>query len=268
MDAINLGPFLIPLTRAYVALALAGLILAAEVLARTVDKRFAPWGWNTVLLGLVAARLGFVLNNLPAYAPDPLSVLYVWQGGFSPLWGIAGGTAYTLWFFRKHWFLLQWALVPAGLAGVVWLALGSLTPKAPDSAETLPPLTFTRLDGTQVTLTEYLGQPVVLNLWATWCPPCLRELPLLAETAQARPEVAFVFLDQGEGRLVVQTFLEEKGFDLPEVLLDPTNQAGRYFRIIGLPTTLFFNAEGQLVARHVGELSRAALLGYLNQITR
>ena len=268
MDAIHLGPFLIPLTRAYVALALAGL--TAEVLARTVDRRFASWGWNAVLAGLVTARLGFVLTHLSAYTPDPLSVLYVWQGGFDPVWGIAGGAAYTLWSFRTQRSLLRWTLAPAGLAGAVWLILSGLAPNAAasTSTDTLPSLVFERLDGTRVALTEYTGRPVVLNLWATWCPPCRREMPLLAETARARPEVAFVFLNQGEGRLAVQAFLEEEGLALPEVLLDPETRATRHFRAIGLPTTLFFDAEGRLVARHVGELSRAALLGYLNQIAR
>ena len=73
----------------------------------------------------------------------------------------------------------------------------------------------------------------------------------------------FPFVSQGEGPLVVKNFLEERGLSPEWVLLDPETRLAQALGIQGLPTTFFFDREGRLVARHLGELSEALLLGYL-----
>jgi len=259
MDALQLGPFAIPWARVQVALALLAGVVAAEVLARRVDQKLAPWAYNAILVGLLGARLGFVLENLSVYARDPLSVLYVWQGGFDPLWGILGSGGYTLMVLPKH--LWRYALVPALAAGLVvglFLTRGGTRQEA-----TLPSLPLTTLGGTPVNLQDFRGKPLVLNAWATWCPPCRRELPMMMRLAQENPEVRFAFVSQGEGPAVVRSFLEEEGLTADWVLLDPETRLSQALGVQGLPTTFFFDREGRLVARHLGELSEAVLLGYL-----
>ncbi|GAA6756374.1 TlpA disulfide reductase family protein [Thermus thalpophilus] len=258
MDALQLGPFAIPWARVQVALALLAGVVVAEALARKVDKRLAPWAYNALLVGLLGARLGFVLENLSVYARDPLSVLYVWQGGFDPLWGILASGGYTLMVLPKH--LWRYALVAALSAGLV---AGLFLRGGGRQEVGLPALTLTTLGGTPVNLKDFRGKPLVLNAWATWCPPCRRELPMMVRVSRENPEVRFAFVSQGEGPAVVRSFLEQEGLAADWVLLDPETRLSQALGVQGLPTTFFFDREGRLVARHLGELSEALLLGYL-----
>ncbi len=266
MEAIKLGPFVVPLVRLYVALALGGFLLAAELLARRYQPRLSAWAWNAVFIGLVAARLGYVLAHLGAFRDEPLAVFYFWQGGFSPFWGVLGGVLYTLWFFRRDLKGLTLILPPAAVGALVAAALFAFSARQATLAAVLPSFALPGLDGEMVSLAEYRGRPVVINVWATWCPPCRRELPLLAEVARARPEVAFLFVDAQEDAETVRAFLKRSGLELNNVLLDREGRVLRRLKVVALPTTVFFNAEGQAVARHMGELSRAALLDYLKKL--
>ena len=266
MEAIKIGPFVVPLVRAFVALALLGFLLSAEVLARRGPKALSSWAWNAVLLGLLGARAGYVLLHLGAYAKDPLSALYFWQGGFSPLAGVLTGALYTLYFFRRSGLRLSLALPPALVGGAVAAALFLLLFQQARESERLPGWVFPTLEGSVVSLAEFSGRPVVLNVWASWCPPCRREMPLLAEYAAQSEGVAFVFVNNGESAETVRAFLKREGLNLPNVLLDPRGRLARRLRVVALPTTLFFNAEGVAVARHLGELSRASLEDYLKKL--
>ncbi|WMT57503.1 TlpA family protein disulfide reductase [Truepera radiovictrix] len=200
-----------------------------------------------------------MLEHGGTYLQEPLSVLYLWQGGFSPLWGLAAAALYTLRVRERAAPLVA----AAGLAA--WGLSAALT--APSATETtLPPLTLTNLAGEPVALGAFAGKPLVLNLWATWCPPCRRELPLFAETAERFPEVTFALVSQGESGAQVAGFVAEQGLSLPNVLLDPGAELGRQWRAAGLPNTFFFAADGTLVYRHVGELSRARLEALVRQL--
>ncbi|MDM7324141.1 MAG: TlpA disulfide reductase family protein [Thermus sp.] len=262
MDAVQIGPFAIPWARFQVFLALLALVAVAEVAARRVDRRLAPWAYNAILLGFVAARLGFVLRNASVFAKEPFSVLYVWQGGFDPLWGILAAGGYTLMALPKN--LWRYALVSAIAAGLVY---GVFQVQRRGGEEVrLPSVTLTTLGGTPVNLQDFRGKPLVLNLWATWCPPCRRELPMMVRLSQENPGVRFAFVSQGEGPGVVRSFLEDVRLAPEWVLLDPETRLSQALKTQGLPTTFFFDGEGRLVARHMGELSEALLLGYLRAL--
>ncbi|WP_456410771.1 prolipoprotein diacylglyceryl transferase family protein [Oceanithermus sp.] len=267
MDAVSLGPFVMPLDRLITALALAGLLGAAELMARQLKQpRLAAGLWNAAFAGLLAARVGYVVRHWPIYREDLLSTLYVWQGGFDPVWGVVGGVLYALWFFRRDRTLLRLALTPAAVGALVALALFALADaRVPEQAE-LPDLTLTTLGGANRNLADFKGQPVVLNVWATWCPPCRREMPMLAEVEAENPGVAFVFVNLGESPEQVTRFLEDQGLFFNHMLLDPGQRLVPRLNVIGFPTTFFFDREGVMVARKTGELSRPALEDMLELI--
>ncbi len=121
-------------------------------------------------------------------------------------------------------------------------------------------------DGGISSLADFRGKPTVLNLWATWCPPCQREMPILADGQATRPDVNFVFLDQGDTAEQVKTFLRSHGLALHNVLLDPKGEGTLEYGLGGLPTTLFFDAEGHLVDAQLGGLTRASLASKLSRI--
>ena len=266
MEAVKFGPFVVPLVRAFVAHALIGFLLAAELLARKGPKELSNWAWNAVLIGLLGARLGFVLEHWQFYKEEPLTALYFWQGGYLPWAGVLAAALYTLYYFKKARLSLRWALPPAAVGGFVALFLFGLLAQQSRMADRLPGWAFPTPDGRVVSLAEFQGQPVVLNVWASWCPPCRREMPLLLEYAKKEEGIAFVFVNSGENAETVRAFLKREGLDLPNVLLDTEGRLVRRLRVVALPTTIFFDEEGKAVARHMGELSRAQLEDYLSKI--
>jgi thiol-disulfide isomerase/thioredoxin len=108
---------------------------------------------------------------------------------------------------------------------------------------------------------------MVINLWATWCPPCRAEMPMLVQASHAMPGVRFVFVDQGEPAATVQAFLERETLSPQHMLLDADNVLSRDYRVLGYPTTLFVDADGRLRDTQVGPLSRATLENHLLRIT-
>jgi hypothetical protein len=107
----------------------------------------------------------------------------------------------------------------------------------------------------------------VINIWATWCPPCRREMPVLQQAQSDYPHVTFLFVNQGE---------TGKRQHLPRHHRpEPDPRAVRRHRPAGpavgsmaLPTTLFYDADGRLVGSHLGELSRASLRHALEPFDR
>src|SRR3546814_7917792 len=85
---------------------------------------------------------------------------------------------------------------------------------AQQAAPSLPDLQLVTLEERPAHLSSYMGTPVVLNLWATWCPPCRREMPVLEQAQTAFPDVAFVLINQGESAQQANMFLESEGLNL------------------------------------------------------
>ena len=106
-----------------------------------------------------------------------------------------------------------------------------------------------------VNLDRFRGKVVVLNLWATWCTPCVAEMPMLDRLQQQLKDVDVVVvalsLDRG-GPNVVKAFYEEHGIEHLGVYVDPSMRAQSDFKVIGLPTTILIDREGRDRGRIVG----------------
>ncbi len=121
------------------------------------------------------------------------------------------------------------------------------------------------LDGQQVTLAEFQGKPVVINFWATWCPPCRLEMPEFQRAYEAYQEDDLVILavNAAEQPEVVRSFFyDQMGYTFTP-LLDEEGQVGEAYGAIGLPSTFFVNATGEVTAVHRGALSQTQLQNYL-----
>jgi len=132
----------------------------------------------------------------------------------------------------------------------------------------MPVVTLTELaSGRSLDLRQAArGRPVVVNLWASWCGPCRQEMPVLAAAQQREAQIGFLFVNQGEPAATVRAYLEAQQLPLREVLLDTRSQLGPAVGSRGLPTTLFYDAQGRLVDAHVGVLNAAALEGRLRRL--
>jgi peroxiredoxin len=149
------------------------------------------------------------------------------------------------------------------------------TPPAPASTavQTYPPgtpapaLRLPGLDGTRVDLAAFRGRPVVVNFWATWCEPCVREFPLLAKAAAAHraDRLAVVGVLTGDRPAPARAFVRRHGATWP-VGLDPDAAAAGRWGAVGLPHTWFVRRDGTLASHQLGELTQASLDRQLAEI--
>jgi thiol-disulfide isomerase/thioredoxin len=121
--------------------------------------------------------------------------------------------------------------------------------------KTVPSTQFLDEHGERINLEKYRGRIVVLNLWATWCTPCIAEMPTLDELQQQLEPLGVVVIalsiDRG-GPKVVRDFFDEHDIRHLGVYVDPTMRAQSDFNVIGLPTTILIDREGRDRGRIVG----------------
>lgn len=144
-----------------------------------------------------------------------------------------------------------WAVVflLALVAGPAWIAFSRpeevVIPPAPRAGAPAPAFQAQTLDGPPVSLDDLRGQAVVLNLWATWCPPCRAEMPALERISAryAGDGLVILALNQGENPDTVRAFVEEHDLTFT-IALDPREQIGRLYELQAYPTTFFIGRDG------------------------
>jgi thiol-disulfide isomerase/thioredoxin len=191
-------------------------------------------------------------------------------------------------FFNKYFFLglasgviLVILLIPLGgyLAYQLWLK--STLEEAAGMHASLPPPPFPdssygqmdysgsvrALNGTEVQLSDFKGKPIYLNLWATWCQPCVAEMPSIENLylSLKNEEVVFLVVSD-ENEETVQDFIENRQFTLPVYLSG--EHLPEVFRPTGLPTTFIVDRSGTIVFKHVGAArwDHESSLGFLRAL--
>ena len=144
------------------------------------------------------------------------------------------------------------ALAPFARKSVAGEDLPPASPTILAPATMAPDIVFQQSDGTERRLSEFLGWGMVVNFWATWCAPCVAEMPALAVLSRslAPHDIAVMPLssDRGGAAVVRRFFERERIAGLP-VLLDPKGAAGRQFDVQGIPSTVIIDKKGRLRAR-------------------
>ena len=151
-------------------------------------------------------------------------------------------------------------------------ALGRITAcsmgAGPQVGRLAPDFQFQSPEGQATSLGDQRGEPVILNFWATWCGPCVREMPYLQQVYEEWSDKGLVLLaiDIGETSSQVKEFLQSHDLSLP-VLLDTKRDAAGRYNIRYVPTTFFIDRDGTIQAVKVGAFpNKEAIEGDLNKI--
>lgn len=174
---------------------------------------------------------------------------------------------------RRWWLLAAGAAALGGVLGVVTAM--AARPSQPDlaAAPPLPGGYFSRMHGPQappwqlpelarpsrtLSLAQFRGHPLVINFWASWCPPCRQEMPVLERAArQLSGRVSFVGLDTQDQPGAGLAFARRTGVTYP--IATDNVQVYASYGINGLPTTFFVTADGTLVGRQIGGMTQSGL---------
>ena len=257
-DVVTLGPLAFPIER-LLAVALMWAFVAGSLWLVRKDAPLARrMPWAALGIGIVAARLSFVQSHWDAYRPEPATMVYFWQGGFDPVAGIIAAAAVVAVGMRSVRDIARPLLVLAVASGL-WFGYRHLEEQAPRTPFPKA-IQLADLDGRPVSLDDLRGRALVVNLWASWCGPCRREMPMFVEVASTRPGLTVPLVNQGEDRRLIRRFLEAEGLPADNILPDRGASLMRLTGSSGLPTTLFVRSDGRIEEAHLGELSRAALL--------
>jgi peroxiredoxin len=164
---------------------------------------------------------------------------------------------------RKKWLYLNIGvaitLIAVGVGSLLWMgqqpATSAPQPTTPAGA-TAPDFALFSPEGQEIGLSDYEGQVILINWWATWCPPCKAEMPALNafyETYQADGFVVLAVNSQ-EGASTVKDFIQNNGFTFP-VLLDSQGQVMNRYHVRALPTSFIIDRQGVIQHIQTGEIS-------------
>ncbi|MBM9914552.1 MULTISPECIES: TlpA disulfide reductase family protein [Stenotrophomonas] len=258
MSMSHVWPLVLP-----VLLGAASVYLTLRMLLRrqpSKDRALAiSLAVDAVAIAVVTARMGYVVIWWREYLTEPLSVMAIGDGGYVGWLGLVAAVSVALWRTRgRNTLMIKSASSIIVGAAVGWGTLALVDQMQP-KGDPIPDLSLLHPGGQPYDLSGLKGKPIIVNLWATWCPPCRRELPAMQRAQRELPGATIAFVNQGEGAADVVVYIKQNRLSSQNVLLDPTASFAEAVGAKVYPTTLFYDSGGHLVHTHVGELSEAAL---------
>lgn len=265
MLSISIGPFAMQVSLLITFIGIAVFwVITHWITRKNADNTHAINGLISAIVGgLIIARLAFILKLWSIYQEDWWQMLNIRDGGFLSYYGWIVGIFILIASSRGRRNItriyLQASIATLCVVLPIHFAARIYSPDAG-----IPSIPVHDSHGMQVNLQNFHGKPVVINYWASWCPPCRKEMPVLEDAQKQHSSVNFLFVNQGENPPTAQYFLKSQSLSIKNVFYDKASQLSRASGAAGLPTTLFFNANGKLVSSHTGELTHASLAHYLH----
>ncbi|ALS34744.1 hypothetical protein PTRA_b0227 [Pseudoalteromonas translucida KMM 520] len=269
MLSISLGPFVIAISQLIILLGLGVFwgLTYLQTRKQPQQKAILDTVFKAFVVGFIVARLMFVLTMWDAYQENWWQLINISDGGFMPSYGWVAGALVLVLYARGKKAVLKTYFI-AAIVALFTIMVPTFAASIYKAGVELPQSAVYNLRGKEVDLQSFKGKPVVINFWASWCPPCRKEMPVLQAAQKNNPNIAFVFVNQGEDLFTVQKFINAEQLDLQNVFFDQNSNVSRESGAAGLPTTLFYSSDGKLVTSHMGELSHASLRYYMQAINQ
>lgn len=154
---------------------------------------------------------------------------------------------------------------PSGRAGPAPAASGAVAAGVPEVGRPAPDFTAPDLDGRPVRLSELRGKPVLINFWATWCPPCREEMPQIeAFYRRYRDQIEVLGVDVGETAEQVRAFLKDTPYSW-RFLLDTELKVADLYRVYGIPASYFIDKDGIIRGLYMGAMNADQLRAFARQ---
>lgn len=232
----------------------AGLTISDADLDARIEKMLSPLGLSEDDLAEQLSAVGVSMDDLRASLRSTmLAERFVAEN--PPPANVSAKSAYDAWVkvLQKE--------------GDIQILTGDSVSKTVKIGQPAPDFTLRGPNGETVRLSDFAGHPMLINFWATWCPPCRFEMPLLEQTYEKLKDQGFVVLgvDVQEGPDLVNPYIQEMGLTFP-VALDRGGAVSTAYRVAALPTTVFVDANGVVTDIHRGALIENTLQGYLDDI--
>lgn len=159
------------------------------------------------------------------------------------------------------------------MAGIILLT-GSNSPQPEARQQQLPPsvgspaadFSLQTLNGGTQKLSDLRGKPVMINFWATWCPPCEAEMPMFQQYAEKyADQLVILGVNYAEEKDLVADFVQDYGLTFP-ILLDSDGSVAYQYYVRSYPSTFFVDADGVVRSQHLGLMSEELLVAYLETV--
>ncbi|NLZ36049.1 MAG: TlpA family protein disulfide reductase [Clostridiales bacterium] len=137
---------------------------------------------------------------------------------------------------------------------------------------TAPDFTVKDSDNNDIKLSDKFGKPIIVNIWATWCGPCLSELPAFNSLADKyKDDISFMMVNLTDNTMdtidAVKEFTANKGYTFP-VYYDTEGSAAQAYNVFSIPLTIFIDENGNVKDQHVGSMSEDILQGYIDELLK
>lgn len=176
--------------------------------------------------------------------------------------------------YGKHWWVLALGALLIGFIGIrisyalrsgnqpevtsnqIITSTGGVFNKEPGSPAPGWKLSNLQSNSSSISLRQFKGHPLIVNFWASWCPPCRQEMPALASVANMlQGKVAFVGIDTSDQRHLASAFAKKSGVRYP-LAFDPSATVFHAYGVYGLPTTYFISSQGTILGRQIGGMTK------------
>lgn len=160
--------------------------------------------------------------------------------------------------------------VPTSSTVVAFQPAGEDVRSGVEVGQPAPDFMLDTLDGSEVSLADYEGQPVLINFWASWCPPCRLEMPALVSAYETHKDKGFVILAIDltfqDALPDVEAFVKEFGMTFPVLLDYDGTVTNERYRLLGLPMSVFVNREGVVTRTHIGAMTGEQIDQFVGEI--